>query len=243
MKAALARAGYSWLLRLLAPAYFARLWWRGAHEPLYRSAWNERLGLFDGTPRPGRVWIHAVSLGETRAAQTLVDALRRQVSGVQLLLTHGTATGREAGRALLQAGDVQAWLPYDTPGAVRRFLRHHQPALGVVMETEIWPNLLHAAQQAGVPMVLANARLSDRSRAKGERLAALLHPALARFAAVLAQSEADAQRLRASGSAVVQVMGNLKFDVSPSPDLLRRAPSCWRRSSPFRFLSWVRCCA
>ena len=122
LKPALARAGYSWLLRVLAPAYFARLWWRGSREPLYRAAWNERLGLYDGSAEPGRVWIHAVSLGETRAARTLVDELRRQVPGVRLLLTHGTATGREAGAALLRPGDAQAWLPYDTPGGVRRFL-------------------------------------------------------------------------------------------------------------------------
>ena len=229
MKAALARAGYSWLLRLLAPAYFARLWWRGAHEPLYRSAWNERLGLFDGTPQPGRVWIHAVSLGETRAAQTLVDALRRQVSGVQLLLTHGTATGREAGRALLQAGDAQAWLPYDTPGAVRRFLRRHRPAVGVLMETEIWPNLLLATHEAGVPVVLANARLSEKSLAKGRRLRPLLGPALRGLTRTLAQTEADAGRLRASGVLRVQVSGNLKFDLAPDPALLARGRA-WRQA-------------
>ena len=233
------RSAYSLLLRLATPLYLARLWWRSRREPLYRSHWAERLGGVDAAPAQGRVWLHAVSLGETRAAAALIHALRRQRPGLRLLLTHGTATGREAGAALLAPGDAQAWLPYDTPGAVRRFLRHHQPALGVVMETEIWPNLLHAAQQAGVPMVLANARLSERSRAKGERLAALLHPALARFAAVLAQSEADAQRLRASGSSVVQVMGNLKFDVSPRPICCAGAtpggvtwggPWCWRPS-------------
>jgi 3-deoxy-D-manno-octulosonic-acid transferase len=229
MKAALARAGYSWLLRLLAPAYFGRLWWRGAREPLYRSAWNERLGLFTGSPAPGRVWIHAVSLGETRAAKTLVDALRRQLPGVQVLLTHGTATGREAGQALLRPGDVQAWLPYDTPGAVRRFLQRHQPAVGVLMETEIWPNLLLAAHESGVPMVLANARLSERSMAKGRRLKTLIGPVLAGLTRTLAQTEADAERLRASGVRDVQVTGNLKFDMTPDPLLLARGRS-WRQA-------------
>ncbi|MBL8316671.1 MAG: 3-deoxy-D-manno-octulosonic acid transferase [Rubrivivax sp.] len=224
----LARSAYSLLLRLATPVYLARLWWRGRREPLYRSHWAERLGGVQGAPTPGRLWLHAVSLGETRAAAALIHALRRQWPDLRLLLTHGTATGREAGAALLGPGDAQVWLPYDTPGAVRRFLRHHRPALGVVMETEVWPNLLHAARQAGVPLVLANARLSERSRLKGERLAALLHPALASFDAVLAQTEADAQRLRSSGSSVVQVMGNLKFDVSPPPELLRRGQA-WRR--------------
>ncbi len=227
MKDSIARGSYSWLLRLLAPAYFARLWWRGSREPLYRSAWDERLGLFEGRSEPGRVWIHAVSLGETRAAKALIDALRRQVPGVRLLLTHGTATGREAGRALLQPGDTQVWLPYDTPGSVRRFLRRHKPAVGVLMETEIWPNLLVATHEAGVPMVLANARLSEKSMAKGRRLKSLLGPALSGLTRTLAQTEADAGRLRASGVQRVQVLGNLKFDMAPDPALLARGHE-WR---------------
>ncbi len=229
MKTALARAGYSALLRLLTPAYLARLWWRGAREPLYRAAWGQRLGFFDEAAPPGRVWIHAVSLGETRAARPLVDALRRAQPGLRLLLTHGTATGREAGHALLQAGDAQAWLPYDTPGAVRRFLRAQRPAVGVLMETEIWPNLLLAARSAGVPMVLANARLSEKSQAKGERLGALLRPALRALTRTLAQTEADARRLREAGVAPVEVAGNLKFDLEPDAALLARARS-WREA-------------
>ena len=223
MSPSLARAAYSSLLRLAAPLYLARLWWRGRREPLYWQHWNERFGGGDAAAvAPGRLWLHAVSLGETRAAAALVDALRRQRPGLRLLLSHGTATGREAGVALLRDGDAQCWLPYDTPGAVRRFLRRHRPAAGVIMETEVWPNLLHAAQAADVPLVLANARLSERSRAKGERLRALMHPAMARFTQVLAQGADDADRLRRSGAAGVQVMGNLKFDMSPSPELLAR---------------------
>lgn len=219
MRAALARAAYSTLLWLLQPAFFVRLWWRGRREPLYRVAWHERLGFTRATAVPGRVWIHAVSLGETRAAQTLVDALRRERPGLRLLLTQGTATGREAGRALLRPGDAQAWLPLDTPAAVRRFLRQQRPALGVLMETEIWPNLLVAAARASVPMVLANARLSERSLAKGRRLRWLLQPALAALRCTLAQTEADAARLRAAGVAAVQVAGNLKFDLEPDAAL------------------------
>ncbi len=227
MSVALARAAYSALLRLGTPLYFARLWWRGRREPLYRTAWNERLGGFDGAAQPGRLWLHAVSLGETLAAVPLIEALRAQRPHLRILLTHGTATGRAAGARLLHKGDAQAWLPYDTPGAVRRFLRAHQPSAGVLMETEVWPNLLFEAQAAGVPLVLANARLSERSRAKGERVAALMHPALAVFDKVLAQTEPDAQRLRASGARNVRVLGNLKFDVSPPPDLVARGRR-WR---------------
>jgi 3-deoxy-D-manno-octulosonic-acid transferase len=223
----LARAAYSLLLRIATPVYLARLWWRGRQEPPYRQHLAERLGLGGGGAEPGRLWLHAVSLGETRAAAPLISALRERRPGLRLLLTHGTATGREAGQALLQAGDAQAWLPYDTPGAVRRFLHRHRPALGVVMETEVWPNLLQAAQAAGVPMVLANARLSEKSSAQGRRFAALLHPAMAGFDAVLAQTEADATRLRAAHARQVQVMGNLKFDMSPAPALLARGQG-WR---------------
>ena len=221
-------AAYSLLLRLATPLVFARWWWRGRHEPAYRQWWLERLGFSRAPGVPGRVWLHAVSLGETRAAAPLIEALRAQRPGLRLLLTHGTATGREAGRALLQAGDAQAWLPYDTPGAVRRFLRQHRPLLGVVMETEVWPNLLHAARAAGVPLALANARLSERSQAKGLRLAALLHPALACFKRVLAQTQADAERLRASGARGVQVIGNLKFDMAPDAALVARGRA-WRQ--------------
>jgi 3-deoxy-D-manno-octulosonic-acid transferase len=161
-----------------------------------------------------------VSLGETRAASALIDALRAEHPHLRMLLTHGTATGRAAGAALLKSGDHQAWLPFDTPGAVRRFLRRHRPALGVLMETEVWPNLLHEAHLAGVPMVLANARLSERSAAKGRRLSALLHPAGQALAMALAQSEADARRLRTLGVARVEVCGNLKYDLKPDAEQL-----------------------
>ena len=131
--------------------------------------------------------------------------------------------------ALLREGDAQVWLPYDTPGAVRRFMRHHRPVAGVIMETEVWPNLLHGAAEAGVPLVLANARLSERSQAKGERLGALMRPAAARFTRVLAQTEDDARRLRDAGAGHVQVVGNLKFDVTPAPHQLARGRQ-WRQA-------------
>lgn len=220
-RAWLARQAYTLLLRLGTPAYLWRVWSRGREEPDYRAHWPERLGLY-GAPSSGQgwVWVHAVSLGEARAAVPLIAALRQQRPGMRLLLTHTTATGREAGRALLQPGDVQAWLPYDTPGAVRRFLRHFQPRVGVLMETEVWPNLLREARKAGVPMVLANARLSPKSLRQGRRFAALLQPAARALALSLAQTEDDAVRLRAMGADPVQVCGNVKFDMSPAPELL-----------------------
>ncbi|MBV8124209.1 MAG: 3-deoxy-D-manno-octulosonic acid transferase [Pelomonas sp.] len=225
----LARQFFSLLIRLVTPLYFVKLWRRGRAEPLYRQFWAERLAL-SAAAEPdalGAVWVHAVSLGETRAAEALVRELRRLNPAMRLLLTHSTATGREAGKALLRAGDRQAWLPFDTPGAVRRFLRRHRPAIGVLMETEIWPNLLWAAERAGVPMVLANARLSERSARRGHRLAALLGPAVERIALALAQTRADAERLRDTGLARVEVCGNLKFDLQPAANLLAQGQA-WR---------------
>ncbi|MCE2918236.1 MAG: 3-deoxy-D-manno-octulosonic acid transferase [Rubrivivax sp.] len=221
------QALYATALRLATPAYLARLLWRSRQEPLYRHALWERLGFGPAQPH-GRVWIHAVSLGETRAAEGLIDRLRALQPGLKLLLTHGTATGREAGQALLRAGDAQAWLPYDTPGAVDRFLRRHRPALGILLETEVWPTLLAAAQVQKIPMLLANARLSERSLAKGRRLAGLMRPAVASLAEVLAQTEDDAARLRSMGARSVQVVGNLKFDLQPDAALLAEGRA-WRR--------------
>lgn len=224
----LARGLYAMLLRLGLPLYLWRLWRRGAREPWYRQAWNERLGLYAGTVTPGALWLHAVSLGETRAAVPLIEALREQAPGLRLLLTHGTATGRNAGKALLRDGDMQAWLPYDMPGAARRFLRHFRPSVGVLMETELWPSLMREAERLGVPMVMANARLSERSAKRGRRLAALMHPAARRLTLVLAQTPDDGGRLRAAGAPQVMIGGNLKYDMTPSPKLLARGLQ-WRQ--------------
>ncbi|MEO6031355.1 MAG: 3-deoxy-D-manno-octulosonic acid transferase [Burkholderiaceae bacterium] len=228
----LARGAYSLLLRLLQPVFLVRLWWRGRSEPTYREAIGERLGAYgtggEAPASSGWIWVHAVSLGETRAAAALIDALRLARPGMKLLLTHGTATGREAGTELLRAGDLQVWQPYDTPQAVARFFACFRPAIGVLMETEVWPNLLHGAQVNAVPMVLANARLSERSQRKGQRMEALLRPAVASLALALAQTEDDAQRLRAAGASDVVVAGNLKFDMTPDDAQLARG-ALWRR--------------
>jgi len=207
-------------MRLATPVLLARWWWRGAVEPGYRVAMAERLGVYRGQAEPGRLWLHAVSLGETLAAAPLIDALRAARPGLRLLLTHTTATGREAGARLLRDGDAQCWLPLDTPGACRRFFAHWRPSRGVLMETEVWPVLLAASERAAVPVRLANARLSERSLRKGERFGTLLRGAAARLRQVIAQTEADAERLRRMGATEVIVGGNLKFDSTPAPELL-----------------------
>jgi 3-deoxy-D-manno-octulosonic-acid transferase len=221
------RGLYSAAVVLAQPFLRRKLRRRGAAEPGYLEAMDERFGHYQGTARPGALWIHAVSLGETRAAAILVDALREREPGLRLLLTHGTATGRAEGVRLLREGDVQAWLPWDTPQAVARFLAHFQPCAGVLMETEVWPNLSAACRQAGVPLVLANARLSDKSLKQALRLKPLSAPAYSSLAAVWAQTDGDAQRLAQAGARVTGVLGNLKFDARPDPQLLAHGRA-WR---------------
>ncbi len=219
-----ARLLYTLLWWLALPLLPLRLLWRARSEPGYRARIGERFGHYADPPSragPGRrIWIHAVSVGETRAIAPLVERLRACDSPPSILLTHTTATGRETGRALFGDAVLQAWLPYDVPFAVRRFLARFRPHAGLLVETELWPNLAATAAEAGVPLYLVNARLSERSARGYARIAPLSRPMLRSLAGVAAQAEADAQRLHALGARDVTVTGNLKFDV-PVPDALR----------------------
>ncbi|HEX2544204.1 MAG TPA: 3-deoxy-D-manno-octulosonic acid transferase [Ramlibacter sp.] len=221
---------YSLVLIGAQPLLRRKLRRRGVAEPGYLEHVEERFGHYAGSTEPGRLWIHAVSLGETRAAAILIDALRRAKPHVRLLLTHGTATGRAEGQRLLREGDVQAWLPWDTPGAVRGFLHHFRPAAGILMETEVWPNLAAGCQEQGVPLVLANARLSEKSLSQARRLSGLSRPAYGALRAAWAQTESDARRLAAAGAIVKGVFGNLKFDAQPDEGQLRQGRD-WRSTS------------
>lgn len=231
----LARTLYSALTWAAQPLLRRKLRRRALQEPGYGQAVPERFGYYQPTDlgAEGRgqwLWVHAVSLGETRAAAILLKALRAQYPSLKLLLTHGTATGRAEGAKLLQPGDVQVWQPWDTPGATRRFVQQFRPAVGVLMETEIWPNLLAACQQAGVPVALANARLNAKSLAGAQRWAALSLPAYRALSAVWAQTEDDAARLRQLGVQVDGVFGNVKFDVVPDAAQLAQG-HLWRAAS------------
>ncbi len=210
------RALYTLLWWLALPWLPLRLWWRGRREPMYRAHIGERFGWYGRAPAtsPGAVWIHAVSLGETRAVAPLVERLLREAPQRTIVLTHMTATGREGGRALFGDRVTQAWLPYDLPFAMRRFLARFRPRAGLLVETELWPNLAATASEAGVPLFLINARLSERSARGYARIGALARPLVQALAGVAAQTEADAQRLRALGATHVVVTGNLKFDAT-----------------------------
>lgn len=217
---------YSLLMLALQPVLKAKLRRRGQVEPGYLEAVPERFGYYaqtSATHSGQYVWIHAVSLGETRAAGVLLEGLRQALPQIKILLTHGTATGRNQGQTLLREGDVQVWQPWDTPQAVARFLRHFKPAAGIVLETEVWPNMVHACQAAHIPLLLVNARMSEKSQRKAQRLAWLSRPAYAGLSGVWAQTPADAQRLQALGAKVQAVLGNLKFDAQADTAQLAQA--------------------
>lgn len=193
-----------------------RLLWRSRREPGYLQHLAERFAFYSVQPSAPLIWLHAVSVGETRAAEPLLRALLSEYPNHQILLTHMTPTGRAAGKALFgnEPRLIQAYLPYDTLSMMVRFVQHFQPRLCVLMETEVWPALIQACKAADVPVALVNARLSERSLRRGQRFAGLLGRAAAQISLVAAQSDADAQRLRMMGVHKVQVTGNLKFDVT-----------------------------
>jgi len=212
------RVLYTLLWWVALPLVLLRLWWRGRKEPGYRQYWGERLGRYDAATRSARrtVWVHAVSVGETRAAEPLVDALLAALPDARIILTHMTPTGRATGRSLFgRHGErlVQAYLPYDLPHLVRRFVRHFEPTLCILMETEVWPNLIAVCRDEHVPLALVNARLSERSLRRGRRFGGLMTAAAEAITLVAAQTEDDAQRIRSLGAPQVGVTGSIKFDV------------------------------
>jgi 3-deoxy-D-manno-octulosonic-acid transferase len=225
----MARWLYSLLFYLVSPLIWLRLLWRARKQPEYLQHLAERYGFYAQSAPPRLIWVHAVSVGETRAAQPLIEGLLARWPDHRILLTGMTPTGREAGREVYGERVLQAYLPYDYPGATRRFLRHFAPAFGVLMETEIWPNLMAACRRYDVPVVLANARLSERSALGYGRLAALVRPAFAALAGVCAQTAGDARRLASLGAGRVEICGNIKFDVTPAEDKLALGDT-WRQA-------------
>jgi 3-deoxy-D-manno-octulosonic-acid transferase len=215
-------------MRLAQPLLRRKLHKRAQAEPLYGQFIEERFGHYSQSSRQDWIWIHAVSLGETRTAAILLQGLRQALPGMKLLLTNGTATGREAGRKLLQDGDLQVWQPWDSPEVLDRFFSAFKPKLGLLLETEVWPLLVQGAQVHGVPLMLVNARMSDKSMLKAQRWPSLMQPAYAGLSAVCAQAQDDAIRLKALGAKVQGIFGNLKFDAKPDAVQLALGQS-WRQ--------------
>jgi 3-deoxy-D-manno-octulosonic-acid transferase len=206
---------YTLLVFVALPWAMLHLLQRARKQPEYLRHWGERFGFFGFRPTQPVIWIHAVSVGETRAAQPLVAALHARYPDHRILFSHMTPTGRETSTSLYGDSVDRVYLPYDTPWAVGRFLRHFRPTLGLVMETELWPNLVAACRTRNIPLLLVNARLSERSARRYRRLSTLSAQMLRNLAAVAAQGEDDARRLREIGAPEVAVLGNMKFDIEP----------------------------
>lgn len=209
------RALYSAVWMLATPLIRRYLRKRARRAPDYLEYWDERFGTGFKPAATGAIWIHAVSVGETRAAQPLIEALRQQWPEASFLITQMTPTGRACAMALYGDFAEVRYLPYDRASAVRDFIHSYQPRFGVLMETEIWPNLIAATHRAGIPLFLANARLSEKSYRGYRKVACLIAPALQQLSAVAAQNQADAERLKRLGAGDIRVCGNTKYDFSP----------------------------
>jgi 3-deoxy-D-manno-octulosonic-acid transferase len=203
------------IMRLAQALLRRKLRKRAQAEPLYGQYIEERFGYYKQSAGNDWIWIHAVSLGETRTAGILLQGLRQAMPHMKLLLTNGTATGREEGLKLLQEGDIQVWQAWDSPEVVERFLTAFKPRIGLLLETEVWPQLIHKAQEKGIPIMLINARMSEKSLHQAQRWASLMKPAFAGLSAVCAQAPDDAMRLKSLGASVTGIFGNLKFDAKP----------------------------
>lgn len=234
---------YTCALWLLLPYVFFHLLWRARRQPEYLQHIPERFGFYStrlphlNPPPKGEdanaslrellntkpvIWLHTVSVGETRAAASLIQRLSASYPDHRLLLTHTTPTGRATSAQLYGDKLMRVYLPYDYPWAVKRFLRHFRPQVGILLETEIWFNLIHHCKLEHIPLLLLNARLSERSALSYARFSKLSRQGLSELGAIAAQTEDDARRLRELGGRDITVMGNLKFDIDPPSAMLER---------------------
>lgn len=222
---------YTFLLYLLLPFVLLRLWIKGRKNPLYRQRWHERFGSVNKIEKTSNIiWLHAVSVGEVEATAPLVARLFKHYPGLRVILTTTTPTGAETvlRRYADQISENQithSYLPYDLPIFLQRFLDRIQPDLVIIMETEVWPNLVQVCRKNAIPVILANARMAERSCQGYLRLGSLARDTFADITAILAQTDLDAERFRTLGADRhrVSVTGSLKFDLSIPSDLPARS--------------------
>lgn len=216
------RFSYTLLYYLLLPVVFTRLLLRARKAPLYRKRWAERLGFFNAPVQANGLWVHAVSVGETIAAAPLIKQIQRAYPDLPITITTMTPTGSERVRALFGDSVFHVYVPYDTPGAVKRFLHRVKPRMALVMETELWPNLVHYCSTQQIPVLIANARLSERSARGYGRFEKLSRDMLSKVSAIAAQGEDDGQRFVALGltQQKLHITGSVKFDIQVTDELI-----------------------
>jgi 3-deoxy-D-manno-octulosonic-acid transferase len=227
----------------LAPWMLLRLLLLGLRDRGYWSRWGERLALGEAVGEQANapcIWIHAVSVGEVQASQPLLEKLAGRYPDQRFLITTVTPTGARMARQRFGARIEHRYLPFDLPGALRRFISAQRPLCLLIMETELWPNLIAQCGRAEVPVMLANARLSQSSYRGYRRLSVLVRPMLQQLSCIAAQSEADAQRLLRLGAPAqrLQVVGNVKYDVQPPKDLTAQIASLDQAWGVGRFI-WI----
>ena len=204
---------YSFLLYLILPSVPIKLMLRGIKQPAYKQHWRERFGFYTIQSSKPVIWLHCVSVGETRAAEPLIKALQLRYPQHQILLTHTTPTGRETSAQLFGDSVICAYLPYDLPFAVNQFLHYFKPQIGLLMETELWFNLIATCKRKNIPLLVLNARLSEKSANGYSKLGQLITNGLQDLSAIAAQTADDVARFQKLGAKNVSVYGNLKFDV------------------------------
>ncbi|MGZ4954962.1 MAG: lipid IV(A) 3-deoxy-D-manno-octulosonic acid transferase [Methylobacter sp.] len=218
------RVLYSCFFYLLVPLILIRLIWRSIKAPAYRYRWSERFALYNKKFPQNVIWFHAVSVGEAEALFPLAKKVQREFPEARLLITTTTPTGSARVKAVMQESVEHVYLPYDMPCAVNRFMRCFKPRIAVIMETEIWPNLFACCGKNEIPLYIINARLSEKSANGYQKIPALISPALACVKLIAAQTQDDANRFIAVGAKVetVKTLGNIKFDVDVSSEIVKQ---------------------
>ncbi|WP_455865005.1 lipid IV(A) 3-deoxy-D-manno-octulosonic acid transferase [Pantoea agglomerans] len=227
---------YTVLLYLIQPLIWLRLWLRGRKAPAYRKRWAERYGYCAGKVKPDGILLHSVSVGETLAAVPLVRALRHRYPSMPITVTTMTPTGSERAASAFGKDVHHVYLPYDLPGSMNRFLDNVNPRLVIIMETELWPNMIALLHKRKIPLVIANARLSERSAKGYKKLGKFMQRLLQRIALIAAQNQEDGERFISLGlkRSQLTVTGSLKFDISVTPELAARAITLRRQWAPRR---------
>ncbi|HBW09242.1 MAG: 3-deoxy-D-manno-octulosonic acid transferase [Pseudomonas sp. BICA1-14] len=235
------RTLYTLLFHLGLPLVFLRLLWRAWRAPAYSRRIGERFAFGLPPLRPGGIWVHAVSVGESIAAAPMIRELMARYPHLPITVTCMTPTGSERVQALFGDSVQHCYLPYDLPWAAARFLERARPKLAVVMETELWPNHIHQCARRGIPVALANARLSARSARGYARFARLTAPMLAKLSLIAVQTEAEAERFRQLGARdeCVEVTGSIKFDLTIDPALLERASKLRQQWAALERPLWI----
>jgi 3-deoxy-D-manno-octulosonic-acid transferase len=227
---------YQVLLYLIQPLIWLRLLLRSRKAPAYRKRWGERYGFCKGKVVPQGILLHSVSVGETLAAVPLVRALRHHYPDLPITVTTMTPTGSERVRSAFGDDVYHVYLPYDLPGSVNRFLKTVDPKLVIIMETELWPNLISKLHQRKIPLIIANARLSERSAAGYQKLGSFVKTMLQKITLIAAQNQEDGERFIELGlkRSHLHVTGSLKFDISVTPELAARAVALRRQWAAHR---------